>query len=242
MSKSNNALSLGEALFALAIIGVIAALTLPNLNESTGNKEKVAKVKKIYQNINDALGRAEATYGPYKEWTITDATDEAKAKRIGDRVTEFMKVSKNCGTSTTGCFVTDIKPRNVNDRYNVSSTSYYKFITADGTSIAIGPGKNPFGASTCFSFYTDIDGLSKGANLASKDIFQFNIDPDSGEITPMGGSYDTISLLTSGCFDQGGLECTSWVVNNDNMDYLKTDSNGKCSNGTVLSKTTISCN
>ena len=44
----------------MGIIGVVAALTLPNLNSSTGDKEKVAKVKKIYSNLNDAFGRAEA--------------------------------------------------------------------------------------------------------------------------------------------------------------------------------------
>ena len=58
------AFTLAETLIVMGIIGIVSALTLPNLNASTGEKEKVAKVKKIYQNLNDAYGRAQAVYGP----------------------------------------------------------------------------------------------------------------------------------------------------------------------------------
>ena len=57
------AFTLAETLIVMGIIGIVSALTLPNLNSSTGEKEKVAKVKKIYSNLNDALGRAVAVYG-----------------------------------------------------------------------------------------------------------------------------------------------------------------------------------
>ena len=43
------AFTLAETLIVMGIIGIVSALTLPNLNSSTGEKEKVAKVKKIYQ-------------------------------------------------------------------------------------------------------------------------------------------------------------------------------------------------
>ncbi|MBR2526233.1 type II secretion system protein [bacterium] len=64
------AFTLAETLIVMGVIGIVSALTLPNLNSSTGDKERVAKVKKIYQNLNDALGRAEAVYGPYEEWLL----------------------------------------------------------------------------------------------------------------------------------------------------------------------------
>ena len=40
------AFTLAETLIVMGIIGIVSALTLPNLNSSTGEKEKVAKVKK----------------------------------------------------------------------------------------------------------------------------------------------------------------------------------------------------
>lgn len=63
------AFTLAETLIVMGIIGIVSALTLPNLNSSTGEKEKVAKVKKLYQNLTDAYGRMEAIYGPVNEWT-----------------------------------------------------------------------------------------------------------------------------------------------------------------------------
>ncbi len=57
------AFTLAETLIVMGIIGVVAALTIPNLNSSTANKEKVAKVKKVYQNLTDAYGRMNAVYG-----------------------------------------------------------------------------------------------------------------------------------------------------------------------------------
>ena len=66
--KKALAFTLAETLIVMGIIGVVAALTIPNLNSSTADKEKVAKVKKIYSNLNDALGRAQVVYGPVEEW------------------------------------------------------------------------------------------------------------------------------------------------------------------------------
>ena len=80
----------------MGIIGVVAALTIPNLNSSTADKEKVAKVKKLYSNLQDALGRAQAVYGPYDEWFTGLTNYKDISTRFGERMTEFMKVSKNC--------------------------------------------------------------------------------------------------------------------------------------------------
>ena len=72
---SKAAFTLAETLIVMGVIGVVAALTLPNLNNSTGDKEKVAKVKKIYAELNDAFGRAEVAYGPINQWFVNDTTE-----------------------------------------------------------------------------------------------------------------------------------------------------------------------
>ena len=53
--KKAFAFTLAETLIVMGIIGVVAALTIPNLNSSTADKEKIAKVKKIYSNLNGYL-------------------------------------------------------------------------------------------------------------------------------------------------------------------------------------------
>jgi len=190
----------------MGIIGIVAALTLPNLNSSTGDKEKVVKLKKIYQNLEDAMGRAQAVYGPINEWPGSNASEFNN--RVGERLIEFIKTSKNCQQidNDTNCFMPS-----TNSIYLDSSA--YKFITADGTSVAISSN----------TVYVDIDGPKKGSNSRVKDIFSFDINKDTGEITPTGNNklQEDISVLSCACFQNKETSCTAWVIQYENMDYLK---------------------
>ncbi|MBR1680318.1 type II secretion system protein [bacterium] len=233
---TNFAFTLAETLIVMGIIGVVAALTLPNLNSSTGDKEKVVKVKKIYQNLTDAYGRATAVYGPASDWA--DGNTTSTQKRFGERITEFMKLSKNCEqTENLGCFSKEpyslLNGNKINSNLDadcIGPGGCYRVITADGISIS-------------FSYWVwilvDIDGPNKGPNTFGKDIFTFERDNNTNELIPLGSNY-VWSDLAENCFKRG-RGCTAWVIENDNMDYLKADSSGKCSNGTQLSETVTSC-
>ena len=223
--KKAFAFTLAETLIVMGIIGVVAALTIPNLNSSTADKEKVAKVKKIYSNLNDALGRAQSVYGPVNEWFVNDTTETAQVTRFGERVTEFMKVSKNCGVATNqGCFsIKNVRFIDGQDAGGSVDTrpSLYKIILADGTAVAM---KNT-------TFQVDIDGPNKGQNQLGTDIFLFR-NGDDGIVTPF--APDNFSEYLDGSKNsimKNGNKASAWVINYDNMDYLKLDSSGKCPNG-----------
>lgn len=66
--KSYNAFTLAELLVVLAIIGVVSALTLPNLSQNTGRKETVAQVMKARTTLDEAYNRAISTYGQPALW------------------------------------------------------------------------------------------------------------------------------------------------------------------------------
>lgn len=225
--KKAFAFTLAETLIVMGIIGVVAALTIPNLNSSTADKEKVAKVKKIYSNLNDALGRAQAVYGPIDEWKADTRT---RVEVIGDRITEFMKVSKNCGMKANqGCL--SKKVYNIRG-YQIANgddqTDIYKFLLADGTSVRV---------STGGSFSVDIDGPNKGSGVYSKDLFGFSI--VDGQLFPQG--YDkTFSERITEIKDMG-YTAAAWVIDYDNMDYLKLDSSKKCPNGTTPTEQNPRC-
>ena len=198
------AFTLAETLIVIGIIGVVSALTLPNLNSSTGEKEKVAKVKKIYQNLDDAVGRAVATYGPIEEWFANDTTEEAKVTRFADRITEFMKISKKIDDA--------------------------RYILADGTLIwvfshidsangtcdraASYPEKN-----LCYSIYVDIDGPNKGKNTAGYDQFNF-LAIESGVLPDDTSAHHNVGNKAAYTND-GVYYAAAWVIMNENMDYLK---------------------
>ena len=236
--KKFMAFTLAETLIVMGVIGIVSALTLPNLNSSTGEKEKVAKVKKIYQNLNDALGRAEAVYGPFAEWNKSTDGDDVKAKRIGERITEFMKVSKTCGIETGGTCLTNTKVKFIDgsDGSNINSTAnLYKIITADGTSIVFSKSGN---------ITVDIDGPSKGKFKAGNDYFAFTIDSEKGLIPD--GEDDTFAQLLTNVTGPGS-HCATWIIRYDNADYLKissvSGSTATCTGGTAnaLTETNPTC-
>jgi len=225
---SKQAFTLAETLIVIGIIGVVAALTLPNLNHATGNKEAITKVKKIYSALNDAYDRAQVVYGDADGWpanTNCSQDDNIDCSELAaNRISEFMKVSKKEGC----CDVYLADGMLVNFSINVpmvdNDSSYY-------------PGLEFLGYIS-----VDIDGPNKGKNEEGKDQFEFDI-LNQG-IYPEGIYDSKISCLfnAENCNGSGHYGATRWIIENDNMDYLKVDETGKCPDGTQLSWTVTSCN
>ena len=221
------AFTLAETLIVMGIIGVVAALTIPNLNSSTADKEKVAKLKKVYSNLNDAIGRTEAVYGNISEWQWANSagpTVNNDAQMFAERIGDFLKTSKTCGfTANAGCLSKSAKYLNGTNwsawqGATDNSTGLYKFILADGSSLAIGA------TSYLLQVVVDVDGPNKGASTFGN---------------PVGNTMLTSKTDLSSNFSSG-LGLATWVLQTDNMDYLKV-TNGKCKNNTVLSWTNTSC-
>ena len=226
LSLKQCAFTLAETLIVMGIIGVVAALTLPNLNSSTGEKEKVAKLQKIYSNLQDAFGRAEAVYGPYDEWFVNDGNDYDKIKkRAFERITEFMKYSKAC-TITDCAAIFDKSGTSGGDN---TTTAKYNVILADGATVGFG-----CRTSNC-DIFIDLDGANKGANQSCRDYFRLSIDTDNFNkqkyIVTYGNRKD---VENNKVFNGVTTVCTAWVLVNGNMDYLKRDSSGKCPDGEKL--------
>ena len=217
------AFTLAETLIVMGIIGVVAALTLPNLNSSTGEKEKVAKVKKIYQNLNDAFGRAEAVYGPFDEW-CAGYSGSCRSRHF-ERMLEFMKVSKKCD-SVTSCTITIDQ----NGSCGFGATYSRGAILADGSTIVFSGDSTDY-TSGWFRF--DIDGTQKGANKQGYDVFSFDVDHENGVhvVTPTSdSSYVTYDSREKFFYDKSA---TAWIINFGNMDYLKTSDGTSCPNSSI---------
>jgi len=217
MEKLNKfiAFTLAETLIVMGIIGVVAALTLPNLNSSTGDKEKVAKVKKLYSNIEDAFGRVQAVYGPINEWQSLDVNDQT----IYERMSDFLKISKEIKTSIAG--------------YGFPLPLMSAFL-ADGSVLS---------TEGCDSnvrcIWIDIDGM-KGKNKLCDDQFVFHIDVDNNEVKPF--RKENLSSSDIVGMRDGVDYCSGWVIDNGNLDYLKVNDSGKCNNSNVtLSVTNTTC-
>uniref|UniRef100_UPI0040253C9A type II secretion system protein n=1 Tax=Candidatus Scatousia sp. TaxID=3085663 RepID=UPI0040253C9A len=57
------AFTLAEVLITLGIIGVVAAITLPTINQNRQDNELITQTKKVYADINNAILLSQQDYG-----------------------------------------------------------------------------------------------------------------------------------------------------------------------------------
>lgn len=238
--RKNKAFTLAETLVVMGIIGVVAALTIPNLSSSTANKENVARVQKAYSTINEAFERVQAEYGNIQRWPSRDFgwNGNTDTDLFANRMSEYLKVSKNCARNANqGCMASSVKFLNGTSTTSSgyfavtdADTSAYKMILADGTGLAI------MVASGNIYMNVDIDGPRKGSGTIGKDWFGFVYNPwGTKKLIPANTANLTSSFAT-------GAGLTAWVIETGNMDYLKAV-NGTCKKtNKTLSWTNTTCN
>ena len=244
--KKTSAFTLAETLIVMGIIGIVAALTIPNLNSSTNDMEKVTKFKKIYAQLNEAQSRAAAVYGPIEGWfTNVNCTNGASCtngnKRYFDRITEFLKLQKSCRDSVGNCTADKnlfyMAGGRYSTTYNVSS-KLPQVVIADGSAIininiynSKCDNKTSYSGSDfyCGYMFIDIDGPNKGKNMLGLDLFSLAITKDG--IIPHYSAQNVstdISLCT-----YYGYGCAIWILEKGNMDYLKTPNKSSKANSVI---------
>ncbi len=225
--------TLAEVLITLAIIGVVAALTIPTVIRNYQERQTVSALKKFYSQISQAFKLAEIENGTIDTW---DWTNNLK---ILDTVVPYLKVTKKCGHSA-GCFAKTLKTLSGGEWYagtNVDNSAYAKARLADGTSFWIAAmsaqcteNRNKEGsfskdlANICGEIGVDING-NKFPNVLGKDTFWFYITKYG--VIPAGMTNESRFAVTNNCRMQitekgyNGAGCAAWVISKDNMDYLR---------------------
>lgn len=260
------AFTLSEMLITMGIIGVVAALTIPNMMGTTNEAETVAKVKKIYADFSNAHNMAVAKYGPIDTW-FTNSTAypdcEEEYPQICkvayfDRINEFIKVTKTCRDEAgNNCMGSSYNY--LNDTAYGSLDGTASGILSNGASFIItrfryqrcNPKEydevtNYMGfEDSCSSIKVDIDGPNNGDNQFGVDLFEFVI--TTRGLKPYGdGLFWDDTNIKNNCSGLGTY-CTAWVIKNGNMDYLNTNHSGSnigiCKKNTsvTLSTTASSC-
>ena len=76
--------------------------------------------------------------------------------------------------------------------------------------------------SNCADIYVDTNGYYKGPNQFGKDSFLFAMKKD--RIIPYGTKRES-PKFSQACnkYSSYGYDCTAWVIQNENMDYLHCD-------------------
>ena len=95
--KKFKAFTLAEVLITLGIIGVVAAMTIPNLLQKNFERQTVAKLRAAQSILAQAMRMAEEEYGEVSGLGLT-GTNEASAVIIANNLKPFLKIATDCGT------------------------------------------------------------------------------------------------------------------------------------------------
>lgn len=200
MNKKIIAFTLAEVLIVASIIGVIGALTIPNLKKSQSKSANVARAKAAYTKLDSALRQIDMN----KVLIISaNNTDKLRSKALLDAMANYLKLSTNCGfqTASNYCFTKDAITDGSGYITNANSPvgkgdSCSTAVLNDGTEFAVCLTSNSAELDATTSnntrgmIFVDVDGRLKGDNVRGRDIFVFQVGEDGLQLIQQNG-YNT---------------------------------------------------
>ena len=216
--KNKFAFTLAEVLITLTIIGVIAALTIPNLMQRYQEHATVNKVKKFYSTFSNAYTQAIKENGPVDEWGLGKSWNSASSVRIYELLIKpYFKIQKNCEIGeNVDCIAKDHSYLSGEPVIVFQENKYYKVITNDGGSIIF----RSFDNKDMILIYFDVNG-KKEPNKIGVDTFAFVNNENT--FLPYGYPLCKNCDFDSYCNNKisySGSACTAWLIYKGNMDYL----------------------
>ena len=232
--KSNaSAFTLAEVLITLGIIGIVAAMTLPSLIQKQNDKEIIAKLKKNYSILSQALIKSQLELGFFETWEIDNSGGNpegggtpANMKNVYERIRPELKVIKEC-EDKTGCWhkgkTKNLRGKEVGRDSIGIGAGIFIFKLADGTNISIDDHgttnlKELFGSNynkPTYIFWIDANG-DKKPNTIGRDIFAFIL-TNKGLIPA--GIDNNIACDPKSTTVYSGSSCTAKVLAEGKIDY-----------------------
>lgn len=203
--------TLAEVLITLAIIGTVAALTIPSVVINYQKTQTEVQLKKVYSALSNTTNLAIAEYGPISGWDVYshDVTVPNTSMRGSEHFAKtylmpYLKVSKICGYSVTDICAYDGQWMNGKSLIYFKNGNLYKFMLNDGTNVALIA--HNFIHTNDLKYvraelYVDLNGPKK-PNTYGKDIHRFTYDLLSadtviGKFTTVGQGYSVETLLNN---------------------------------------------
>jgi len=191
-------------LITLAIIGIIAAITIPTIVANHQKKHLETAFTKGYRTVSHMINLARAEHGDFSSWDWESAaTPEGQDAFVKKYFLPYLNTVKFCpaDNSSGGCFP------NVTYKFLNGKNSSSNYETIDRTSVLLADGMsytfffpNPTTCmnikSRCVSIAIDTNGFKK-PNTIGYDFVSFEIFPATGEFLPRGINVNKFNAETN---------------------------------------------
>ncbi|MCM1339188.1 MAG: type II secretion system GspH family protein [Muribaculaceae bacterium] len=208
--------TLAEVLVTLGIIGIVAAMTIPNLITNMQKKQTASKLVKAISTLNQIIKLSENENGEFSTWEKTDNQEEFLNKYLRP----YTKVMQTCNPIEKCGYKSDVEWLQLNGECKDYCAPVYggrvPFLAMDGIVYTFGyitPGLGIAMAGNDTIIIIDINGKDK-PNQFGKDIFFFIRDEISNSIIPFGADL-TREEINKDCSKTGkGKYCAALIREN----------------------------
>ena len=242
MNKYRKGFTLSETLITLTILGVVAALTVPNLIHKFQDRIAITRLKKAFSTLNDAILQAQVINGDSRNWNYSN---ENKSEVFASYVFPYLKNAHVCNAQNADDFcysyeglLRSNKTLNGKQSGGGLGGSWRAAVLSDGVYYFFNIGSYYENANRRVSqlgtVFIDING-KKEPNRYGYDRFIFYVTPNNGLLTgakllshdPRTGSAP---LHKDNCYNDkdddnpyNGYSCGNWIIKHNNMDYKYRD-------------------
>ncbi len=219
--------TLAEVLIAIAVIGVIAMLVIPNFMKAQHDKDIVAKLEKSRSLLAQAEKMAETQYGSIDGWNMS----QMDSKTIFQNFFQpNLKIGINCATnSSQKCWTETLafkgqNPATGGNKYGIVGTAPVSFTLSDGMNMTltkVSTIDEKLGVSSelpdSIIFMVDVNG-DAAPNKMGQDVFAFAM-TENGMI-PAGSDNDSGNCQKSSELDDDYWDCSARVLSEGKREYM----------------------
>jgi prepilin-type N-terminal cleavage/methylation domain-containing protein len=207
--------TLTEVLIALSIIGVIAAMTIPNLMVSVGNSKTKTQLMKIMADLDQAVQLYEYNGG---NWASALQSNTL----IRQAFSSVMKINGGGTKAITSKYASGSTDG------QLSGTQEYITLKNGMDIFFIYPNAacNNYGVNECNRIYIDIDGNGNGLDKQTNDVFIFSIVKEANggySIAPFGSNPSHLGYPVSSsiyrCSGIYGHACAAEILGGLDSQY-----------------------
>lgn len=218
------AFTLAEVLITLAVIGVVAAMTIPTLISRYQKHETLNKFKKAYSTLANAVALSNAN-----DFTLYSLS----GKEVSSELTQdflnnnWFRYFNSPVITPDGTQAYELERPYKDQKGNIQDWAiktdypharvYYKTRDGIGYFMVFMTWNSDYTVATYsekMTVYTDLNGI-KEPNILGKDVFVFDIDLINNKVTPQCSNNRTYAQINGNCSEKGIGNCCGTKIIRD---------------------------